>query len=544
MANVISDLNGSTWKFLEGCLIPPSSHEVKNYLEKSIIIIKNTVLAIFTIPVAAVTSVLATAAKASMIVKEFFTSKSTPDPKKNFSTVLEDSRLWEKLGEIQKDLIENPPGKDNPNFLYGTASCTYQDSGYVTCPDSQWHPWEKKILKEDNQSGKSLNLFELYKTDPMAVISRLEKLGVNCYRTSIEWSHIEPKQGEFNKDLLKVYVDFCKQLRDHGIEPMITLHHFSEPKWFHDLGSFEKEENISHFVKFSEYVYKELAQPYNGKPLVGYFCTINEPNVEAFSRFIRGVYSPGITFNFERAAHFLKGALKAHFAVYTALKKIEPDTKIGFTHQYLHFIPANPLVLPATKYLTHMINEITLNLFKTNTFEAKVPLACHVVEHFKPEEIKADFIGLQYYTRPIIGLTGSTTQNSEEAMTKMPFREDPAGLYEAIVETHKATNRPIIVTENGISTNDPVQRARYMERALYALREAERTLGKDVVAGYIQWCIVNNFEWDLGMNPQAFGAYSAYEGTISKEPKKGMEPFIKVAEAWKSVWTPEQQAAM
>jgi beta-glucosidase len=540
----IIELNNYTWSCLEGSLLPPLPHEKENYLSKSITVIKKVAGTLIAAPAAVITSILATVYKIGIFLSKGFAQTSSPDPKKQFTAVLEDSRAWDKLGDIKKNLLENPPGKENPHFLYGTASCTYQDSGYVNSPNSQWALWEKKILKEDNQSGKSANLIELYKTDPMQVISRLEKLGVNCYRTSVEWSQIEPEPGKFNPEELKVYVGFCKLLRDHGIQPMVTLHHFSEPQWFHNLGSFEKEENRVHFVKFAEYVYKELTQDYQGKPLVELFCTINEPGIEAFSRFIRGVYSPGVTFNFERAANFLKGALKAHFAVYEALKKIQPHTTIGFTHQYLHFIPSNSLLAPVTHYLSHIINEVTLNLFKNQVFEAKVPLMCHVVEQFKPEDIKTDFIGVQYYTRPIISMTGSTTQNDQEAMTQMPFREDPAGLYQAIVQTHLASKKPIIVTENGISTHHPLQRARYMERALYALREAEQTLGKDAVAGYIQWCLVDNFEWDLGMTPQAFGAYSLNQGQMSKEPKEGMKPLIDAIKAWKESVQPGQQVAI
>jgi beta-glucosidase len=507
MVNVINNINKASWRFLEENLIP--SHEKQDRLFQSITVIKKTMLTVLSIPIVTITSILALASKVVNYVVHFFMAKEKIDPKNHFSAVVKDGKLWNQLGDIKESLLQDPPGKDHPNFLYGIASCTYQDSGAIHCPHSQWSHWEHKVLEKNNQSGKSANLFELYKTQPMEVVSRLKKLEVNCYRTSVEWSQIEPQQGKFNKEALKVYADFCKLLRDHGIQPMITLHHFSEPQWFHDLGSFENEENIAHFVNFSEYVYAELAQPYKTHAaLVEYFCTINEPGIEAFGRFIRAGFSPGKLLNFERGAQFLKGALKAHFAAYKALKKINPETKIGFTHQYFRLITSNPLIFAASKYLNHLISEVTLNLFKTQTFEVKVPFSCHVIEQFKPEDMGADFIGVQFYGRPIISLFGPTTQHKEEEMTQMPFHEDPAGLYEAITEVHKATKKPIIVTENGISTHDPKQRARYMERALYALREAEKNLGKDVVLGYIKWCFVNNLEWDLGMYPQAFGAYT------------------------------------
>ena len=177
-------------------------------------------------------------------------------------------------------------GNNNPNFLFGVSTCTYQDSGYLTCMNSQWKNWEHKCLPEHNRSNNSANLFSLYSTNNgrHSITTRLHKLGINSYRFSIEWSLIEPKHGHFNYDNLFVYLNLCKHLRNQGIQPMVTLHHFSEPKWFHSLGSFEHEENIEYFENFSKFVFRYFVEPYNGKPLVEYFCTINEPNIETFQR--------------------------------------------------------------------------------------------------------------------------------------------------------------------------------------------------------------------------------------------------------------------
>jgi len=153
--------------------------------------------------------------------------------------------------------------------------------------------------------------------------------------------------------------------------------------------------------------------------------------------------------------------------------------------------------------------------------------------------VKSDFIGVQFYTRPIISLIGSVAQHAGESMTQMPFREDPAGVYEAIVDTYKATNTPVIVTENGISTHSDEQRNRYMQRALYSLKIAEQDLPPGAVQGYYQWSLVDNLEWDLGMEPQAFGAFEAIktlEGyKMADKPKPGMTTYQKVLEAWHRV---------
>ncbi len=107
-------------------------------------------------------------------------------------------------------------------------------------------------------------------------------------------------------------------------------------------------------------------------------------------------------------------------------------------------------------------------------------------------------------------------------MTQMPFCEDPEGLYEAIIETHKAYKAPVIVTENGISTHDDKQRERYLIRALYATERAAKVISEENLLGYYLWSFADNFEWDMGMKPQAFGAF-----TIDGVLKEGAKVFAR-----------------
>jgi beta-glucosidase len=525
--------NDWLWSEFEQNALPPASDAQYYYIKSFFNGGKVGLLTPFALGVSA----LVTIEKTILCAYNFFT-RAKEQKSVTFKDVLKDSSKWKELKDIEQSLESHPPAMNNPQFLWGSASCTYQDSGYKHCPDSQWHLWEKKTLPLNNQSKKSLDLYNIYKTNPMFIVEQLKKLGLNSYRTSIEWSHIEPKPGKYDCAALKVYIDFFKCLKENSIEPMVTLHHFSEPKWFHDLGSFEKEQNIRHFVNFAAFVYPELTSDFKKEPLVKWICTINEPSIEAFSRYVRGAYSPGVKFNFSKAGAFIQGAMKAHFTVYKELKELNssPEIKIGFTHQYLKFQAGNPLVIPATRYLTALINDTVLNVFKNKQFSLKVPLMCNQEVVFDAEDVKSDFIGVQYYTRPIISLTGSITQNSEEKMTQMPFREDPAGLYEAIVDTYHATQTPIIVTENGISTHSDEQRNRYMQRALYSLQQAEQDLPQGAVQGYYQWSLVDNLEWDLGMEPQAFGAFAAEKTRdgykMADNPKPGMTTYQKVLTAW------------
>ncbi|MFQ5728749.1 MAG: family 1 glycosylhydrolase [Waddliaceae bacterium] len=505
-------INSTIWHSIENHFIPPPPDSNKSRAWRYTVGALMLPLGLTTV---SITSIISCAGKCFCCCRK----DDDRDPNDDFTVVLKDSRKWK--------LIEDPEKKIDfkANILFGVATCTYQDSGSKNCPDSQWADWEKEILPVERRSGASANLFGLYQSQEgyKEITDRLHRLGVNSYRFSIEWSHIEPEEGRFDEEKLKIYVAFCKHLREEGISPMITLHHFSEPKWFHKKGGFENEDNIKCFLDFVEYVFPHLTQSYNEKPLVEYFCTINEPAGDAFSKYIRGAHPPGAKLRFKRAGLFLKGALKAHGLAYSKLKAIAPDVKIGIIHSYSPVIAKNTVVYPIARNLTRLINDTALNFFRTGVFDYKIPLSCNIQEAF---DFGTDFIGLQFYARTLIGLTGSTSYH--EPMTEMPYREDPEGLYEAVVETYKAANKPIIITENGISTRDPKQRSRYMGRALYAANQAKNSIGEENLQGYYCWTFTDNFEWSFGMGRQPFGLFSLDEGNIASTPKEGAESFIAI----------------
>ncbi len=455
------------------------------------------------------------------------------EPSTEFDQVLKNPDLWDCFKD---DEGLSPLGYGNPHFLYGVATSMYQDSGAMHCPDSQWKEWESKKSLSHLKSGKSVNLLELYQNNPLEIVQRLELLGVNAYRFSIEWSHIEPTCGRYNLKNVKIYVNFCKILRDHDIEPLITLHHFSEPTWFHQKGSFEKEENIAYFLKFSSLVFEQLIENYQGKPLVEYFFTINEPGVEAFNRYLLGNFSPNLMWRFKRGARFLLNMMKAHSQVYSALKSIalkqKKTIRIGITHQYLKFYSTHWFMSPFAKCL-NVYMEAILRFFETGEFLCKVPFLCHIAQDFHgSKKPKTDFVGVQFYGRVFVGLKGLDAKN--KPCTTMPgMHEDPEGLFEAITTIYNAFKVPVLISENGISTSCDLQRDRYLSRALYAAEKARQKIGAENMLGYILWSFTDNFEWQLGWGPQ-FGAFSVDNGCIQGNYKPGVQVYVDTIRNWKS----------
>jgi len=530
----LSQINEAIWSQIEECLVPIPEGSGETSLEHYLPLAPLFPLGLGTL--AADCSYRIFAYGFSWFAPSYWLEWVEGDPEADFACVLKDSRNWEKLGDLSSKITL---GQHSPNFQWGVATCTLQDSP-IECEHSQWRNWDREIggcIEENKERFEKASLMGLYKTPEgrKELSDRLHKLGLNAYRFSLAWSEIEPEEGIFNEEMIQLWVNLCKHLRDEGIAPMISLHHFSEPMWFHEKGSFEKEENVPYFIRFVRKVVPHLIQDYNEKPLVDHICTINEVNTEGLSRFIRGAFSPGVVCDFARGGEFMKTMLKAHQEAYNLVKGMNPEIQVGIVHQRIDFHPTNILMSPITRYLSRFVNEVVMNAFKTDTFELEIPFVapyllpgCHIRE--EGMGLKTDFIGLQYYVRPLIGQTGSTTYHAP--MTNMPFREDPEGLYEAIIEAYEAFGVPVIVTENGISTKDSVQRNRYNQRALYAMQRAGEKIGSENLLGYYYWCMTNNYEWDMGLD-QFFGAFDVdAEGNLATEPKPGMDTFREVTHSW------------
>ena len=487
----VEDFNEWAWENLEEPLLPS-----KNELSITSVAFRALKFALF-LPGAVGTSLIN------------FYARTFDETPVGFKGVYADSRKWEAI-EIPENFAWLK------NLLVGTATSEYQYSGKVNCPHNQWARWEEEALAPPDQSGQACNLW----TNPEKFIQILKNLSLTTFRFSVEWSNIEPAQGEFSEAAINHYVQFCKRLTEEGIEPMVTLHHFTHPEWFEKEGGFEKEENINHFITFSKKIYEKL------NPHVKYWCTINEPSIVAFSGHVLGHFPPNKQ-DIGTSAHLLKNLLKAHCETYRALKEIREDREIGLVHQALKFVPQrrwNPIEVLTASYLTRMTNDVVMEFLETGKYHYKMPLFANVFYEEREIEKLNDFIGVNCYSRPLIGMglhktILDSTHYAHEVMTQMPFREDPAAIYGALMEMHEKTGKPLFITEMGIATDDEAQRKRYMERAFYAIDQAARE-GADV-RGIYMWSLMKNFEWNLAWEHD-FGICHP-DGT----PKEGILPFLE-----------------
>ena len=423
------------------------------------------------------------------------------------------------------------------NFLWGTATAEYQNSGAETCKNNNWAEWEQSVdskgnprIKDGQISKKSTDHWNLYKED----IKLMKELGVNSYRFSVEWSLIEPEEGVFDPKAIEHYQEVIASLLEANITPMITLHHFTNPLWFQKIGSFEKEENIKYFVRFCSYVFDKLSSKVN------LWCTINEPGIYAFMGYILGYFPPGYS-SFQIASEVLQNLLKAHCQVYRTLKTMPNGEKaqIGLVHNLLKMEPYNSwnfIVSIPCSYLSYMTTDCITHFLKTGKYVFYIPFAAYSCFEDDMETPLLDFIGLNYYSHPLLGLQLSLYEPmysccySNEVMSDMQFRLYPEGIYRAVQEISEI-GVPIYITENGIPDNSGKHIATFINRYLYALSCAI-TDGYDV-RGYFYWTLTNNFEWNEGYRIK-WGLYDVDFDTQKRTLKEGAKAYQNIIKSSKN----------
>lgn len=183
---------------------------------------------------------------------------------------------WDDTANSGRKRIDTGELAFPDDFLWGTATAAHQIEG--GCTNNNWYRWEqgehadgRPHILRGMKSGKAADHWNRVGED----IKLMKDLGCNSYRFSIEWSKVEPREGQFDQKVLDHYSREIDALIEAGMEPMVTLHHFSQPIWFDDKGGWENVENLDYFYRFAERVYEEYCDRVN------FWCTFNEPTVFA-----------------------------------------------------------------------------------------------------------------------------------------------------------------------------------------------------------------------------------------------------------------------
>ena len=377
-------------------------------------------------------------------------------------------------------------------MLMGVSTAATQIEGGDV--DSNWNDWYRQGRITDGTDPATDNDHWKFWREDTALMSQM---GLQLYRFSVEWARLMPTEDSVNEEAVAQYRQELLMLKEAGIRPLLTIHHFTNPMWFERKGAFEKRENLHHYLALVELVVDRFGD------LCSDYITINEPNVYATNSYCFGLWPPGKT-NVLTTMKVMENLAYCHIKAYGILHEKRKsmgytDTMVGCANHVRVFAPKNE------KNLWHRISaKLTAYLFQNALTKAmtlgRFPFSLR--NHGKlPKGEYTDFIGVNYYTRSTVsGIGDGVRENSPR--NDLNWEIYPNGIVECTQALYDLLPRPIWVTENGTCDNDDRFRCRYLYDHLKAISASGLPFQR-----YYHWCYCDNFEWVEG-NSAKFGLVS------------------------------------
>ena len=362
-------------------------------------------------------------------------------------------------------------------FLLGAATAAHQVEGNNTQSDF-WAMEQVPDSAFKEPSGICLDHYNRYRED----IDLLAGAGLNAYRFSIEWARIQPDKNSFDQKEIEHYRAMLKYCREKGVTPIVTMHHFSSPKWLIQEGGWEAKTTPDYFARYCEHTARQLGE------MLEYVCTINEANMglqiaKIAARHIAAMGAAG------DSANNLQVGLNNETASGGGMEKIIAYMKnlgeaFGMDPRNIQdFLkPRTPegdrLIMEAhgkardvmKAACPHLKIGITLSLHDNQALPGGEQQAAAAWEeellHYLPYLQTDDFIGVQNYTRSVFGPNGMVPPAEGAERTQANYEFYPEALENVIRFVNKHTALPIIVTENGCGTGDDSRRIEFLRRAL------------------------------------------------------------------------------
>jgi len=414
------------------------------------------------------------------------------------------------------------------NFLWGTATSAHQVEGNNR--NNDWWEWEQSgtgRIFRDQKSGAACAWWEGRAEEDIA---RMAALNTKAHRLSVEWSRIEPSQGKFNTDALDRYRAILSAMRKAGIEPMVTLHHFTNPLWVAERGGWMHPDSPRWFAAFVEKVVTYLAD------LCDLWCTINEPNVYASKSYFTGDWPPGMQDinSYFRVLHHL---LEGHAAAYHTLHDRQPNARVGLAKHMVYWMPrsASPLDRRMTRLLDSAFNTVTLDALATGEWRPPIGKKGTISGLART----LDWIGLNYYQRYDVRFNlAKLGQLGIDFSARPGALKGPEGWgeidYDALLALLKRLARqfsmPIYITENGVPDDKDKLRPAFILQSLQRVWKA--VMHNLPVQGYYFWSLIDNFEWAEGFDPRfRFGLYGVDFNTQERTLRRSGELYGKIAGA-------------
>ncbi len=372
------------------------------------------------------------------------------------------------------------------DFFFGSGYAGHQVEGN-NVHSQRWQMEMDNDFKE--KSGLACNSYELYEKD----IELVTDFKHQAFRTSVEWSRVEPREGEFNAEAAEHYVKLFAKLKEKGVKVFATLVHISYPTWFDKLGGFSNAENLKYFERYAEYIVPKIA------PYVDYWNVLNEHNL-----------NPNIDFKLNsvifhaRGYHIIKKYSSAPVSTAHALIYSQPYRAHDKWDKHLaeHFDMCN--------------NEFFFHAVRTG--EIVFPYRNAIYDREVKDSV--DFWSVNTYVRRLADCRNERGIGIKYDTCRMDMIDSNFYLKEfnpecVIANLSRLTDKPVIITENGCSCDDDRFRIVWITLYLKALEESMRS-GIDV-RGYLYWSLIDNYEWESFL--PRFGLIDCNFKTFERTPK-------------------------
>jgi beta-glucosidase len=382
-------------------------------------------------------------------------------------------------------------------FLWGVSTAAHQVEGGNQ--NNQWSAWEAAgKIRSGEPSGLACDWWNNAERD----FDLAQEMGLNALRLSVEWSRIEPQPGQWNIEALRRYRQMLKGLLQRGIQPFISLHHFTHPQWFEQQNAFLGASAAEWFESFARRVVNELGD------LCRHWVTFNEPNVFAALGYVLGEFPPGRRGAIRSAMRVIESMARCHCRAYHAIHETQPGAQVGWAHNYVVFEPANRFS-PLDRFSASLLSQLFNEIFLTIVERGRPPFPFSLLNgNLGDVKGTCDFVGLNVYSRFHVAFS---FRHAAELFSEVyvpehvpqgdpgidkPYGEAFPSAIGAAVRRTSSLAKPIYILENGVPDAEDRLRPWLI---VNAVQELHRLLGQGHdIRGYFHWTLTDNFEWSEG----------------------------------------------
>lgn len=409
------------------------------------------------------------------------------------------------------------------SFLFGFATSGYHMEGGNETSD--WSDYEKEFFKDfpNNINNPGNDYWNKWKDDH----DLLEDTGIQIWRTSIEWSRIEPEEGKIDSTAVEKYKAILKDLKNRNIQICLSLFHFVSPRWFAKKGGFEKKKNLIYFQKYAGFILNEFSE------YIDILTPINEISSQPYQGYLLGFWPPKKK-NLILTIKYAKNLIKAHFIVAELVYTKNIDVMLGTAEhaRYVLFMQKNLL----TKFLQFSANYIGNFVITKSIINNKMyfPLSLRGTRFTNKKYKDIDFIGMQYYNivaakivwgRFFPNVVNTYTSSSawitdftyEGSHNGIPLGEVNVDYLKVLIDKMRTySKKDIFITECGISTKSEKSRQKFLKVHLDKIKELNQ-VGYNII-GFCYFSLFDSFEWTEGFK-QSFGLVEIDRKTLVRKKR-------------------------